>query len=333
MVTPLYGSHMKLGARMTDFAGWEMPVQYSSIVDEHRATRTSAGIFDVSHMGELWVSGEGAYEYIEYLATNDMSRLKRGKWAYSPICAQGGGTVDDLIVYPVEDGFLCCVNASNTFKDYEWFRLNAPAGVAVENHSDRYAQIALQGPKAKEFLSAVPPELILLKPATGYTGEKGFELYVQPEHAEAVWGSLLSAGATPCGLGARDTLRMEAAFPLYGHEISESISPIEGGLSRFVNFDKGEFIGRGSLLRQLDDPNRRELIGLRSSGRVIPRQGYDVLCGGEKVGAVTSGGPGCFIGGQIAMALVYPCEGEFAVLVRGKPEPMERVPLPFYKSM
>ncbi len=332
MRTPLYDAHIRLGARMVDFAGWDMPVQYSSILEEHRATRTGAGIFDVSHMGQLWVEGEGAYEYIQYLTTNDMSRLLGGKWAYSPVCAEDGGTVDDLIVYPRDGGYLCCVNASNTLKDFDWFLSHAPAGVTVENHSDRYAQIALQGPKAKELLAAVPPELILLRPATGYTGERGYELYVRPEDAATVWDILLDRGAAPCGLGARDTLRMEAAFPLYGHEISETVSPLEGGLSRFVRPEKGDFIGREALLRQSADPARRTLIGLMSSGRVIPRQGYDVLCGGEKVGVVTSGGPGVFVGGQIAMALVVPCDGAFAVVVRGKPEPMDRVELPFYKA-
>lgn len=330
MRTPLYDAHVKLGARIVDFAGWELPVQYTGILEEHRATRSGAGIFDVSHMGQIWIGGDGAYEYVQYMMTNDMSRLLSGKWAYSPFCTPDGGTVDDHIVYPKDGGFLCCVNASNTAKDYEWFVKNAPDGVRVENHSDRYAQIALQGPRAKEMLAAVPPELLAMRPATGYTGEKGYELYMAPEHAETVWDILLGQGATPCGLGARDSLRMEAGFPLYGHEISEEISPIEGGLARFVKFDKGDFMGREALLKKSQDPGCRGLIGLRSDGRVIPRQGYDVLCDGEKVGEVTSGGPGGFVGGQIAMALITPCEGRFEVVVRGKPQPMEKAELPFY---
>ncbi len=331
MRTPLYEAHIALGARMVDFAGWEMPVQYTSIQEEHRATRTQAGLFDVSHMGQLLVEGDGAYEFLQKTLTHDMSRLLEGKWAYSPVCLPTGGTVDDVIVYPKENRYLLCVNASNTDKDFSWFSECAPRGVRVENHSDRYAQIALQGPGARALLEAVDASLILLKPATGYTGERGYELYVTPEHARAVWDKLIEQGAVPCGLGARDTLRMEAALPLYGHELSETISPWEAGLSRFIAFDKGEFTGRQALLEQSQSGQTRRLIGLRTDGRFIPRAGYEVLRGGETVGVVTSGGPALTVGGQVAMALVTPGEGDYAVMIRGKAEPMALTELPFYR--
>ena len=331
MRTPLYEAHTALGGRIVDFAGWELPVQYEGIIKEHEAVRTGAGMFDVSHMGQLWIEGDGAFEYLQRLCTNDMSRLLLNKWVYSPVCYEHGGTVDDIIAYPREGGALVCVNASNTQKDFEWFSEHCTDGLKVENHSERYAQIALQGPNAKSLIPAVPQDKIILKPATGYTGERGCELYVAPENAATVWDALLSAGAVPCGLGARDSLRMEAAFPLYGHEITEDISPLEGGLSRFVRFDKDDFIGREALLERQNDPSTRILAGLRSDGRIIPRQGCAVLCGGAEVGVVTSGGPGIHIGGQIAMALINPCEGELSVVVRNKPEPMQRVELPFYK--
>ena len=331
MRTPLYEAHLALGARMVDFAGWEMSIQYAGILEEHRATRTGAGLFDVSHMGELTVEGGGAYDFLQHLLTHDMKRLKEGKWAYSPMCYPDGGTVDDVIVYPRETGFLVCVNASNTDKDFAWISEQAPAGVSVSNVSARYAQIALQGPGAAEIAAAVDLSGVILKTPTGYTGERGCELYLAPENAAPLWNRLVAAGAVPCGLGARDTLRTEAALPLYGHEISEKISPYEAGLHRFICFDKPDFIGREALLAQKNNPNTRRLIGLVMQGRAIPRPGYEVVGDGSVCGVVTSGGLAPTVGGQIAMALVTGEAQDWAVRVRGRDEAAALTDLPFYK--
>lgn len=354
MRTPLYDRHAALGGKIVDFAGWELPVQYpAGILAEHRAVREAAGLFDVSHMGEILVSGEGAPPFLQRLLTNNLSRLTMGRAVYSPLCAHDGGVVDDLIVYPYGADYLVVVNASNTDKDFAWFRAEAEgqAGVTVQNVSADWAQLALQGPKAREILAAIGGGVAVDLPffgcgtfdirdtsvfvsATGYTGERGFEIYLPPDRAGEFWDALIEAGAEPCGLGARDTLRMEAALPLYGHELSADISPLEAGLSRFVKFDH-DFIGRAALEAQRDAVPRR-LAGLVMRGRAIPRAGYGVTCNGEPCGTVTSGGVSPARGQNIALALVRadaPGDGDFAVVIRGRAEAAGEVALPFYKAV
>ena len=333
---------------MVDFAGWELPLQYAGILEEHRAVRARAGLFDVSHMGDLLVTGAGAYDFLQELTTNDLARLRGGRAVYSPVCYMDGGTVDDVILYPREDGYIICCNAANTDKDYVWFSSRAASGVKVENISGRYVKVALQGPETHTILrgmgcadmAALPffgcGDFLLagkkvFASATGYTGEAGVELYLPPEDAPDLWDTLLWAGAKPCGLGARDTLRMEAGLPLYGHELSEAITPVMAGLSRFVKPEKGDFIGREALCRQLTSADTPKLVGLTIAGRAIPREGYAVHVDGTPGGVVTSGGIAPTLGGSIAMALMKR-EGVFySIAVRGKTEDAALVELPFYK--
>jgi aminomethyltransferase len=349
MRTPLYDRHAALGGRIIDFAGWELPVQYSSILEEHRAVRERAGVFDVSHMGELWVTGDAAFDFLQGLTTNDLSRLHKGRAVYSPICYEDGGTVDDLIFYPRQGGIFICCNAGNTDKDFAWISEHAPEGVTVENQSARYAQLALQGPAYAAVLeklgasdvAALPffgcgAFTVLGKPvfaaATGYTGERGVEFYLPPDDAEALWDALIQAGALPCGLGARDSLRLEAGLPLYGHELSRERSPVHAGLGRFVKPDKGEFLGRAALVAQLNDPETPRLVGLRSLSRAIPRADCEVRIDGNSAGKVTSGGPSPTLGGGIALALVRGGGESYGVVIRGREEPMALTAVPFYKA-
>ncbi|MDR0325671.1 MAG: glycine cleavage system aminomethyltransferase GcvT [Oscillospiraceae bacterium] len=331
MRTPLYHEHLAAGARMTDYHGWELPAQYGGILSEHAAVRQRAGIFDVSHMGEILVSGTGALGFLQILLTHDVRRLETKPWVYSPMCGTDGGTVDDVIVCRYDGGFLLCVNAANTEKDFSWIRQNAPSDVTVENISERFAQIAVQGPDAFTLLEKADLSAVLLQSNTGYTGERGCELYVAPGDAPKLWRELTAAGAVPCGLGARDLLRTEAGLPLYGHELSEDISPLEAGLGRFVCFDKGDFIGRDALLRLRDSPSRRRLIGLTMQGRAIPRPGYAVLGDGIPCGAVTSGGVAPALGCNVAMAFVTSEAERYTIVIRGKEEPAVLAELPFYR--
>lgn len=331
MKTPLYNEHIAAGAAMTAFSGWELPLRYGGILAEHAAVRTGAGVFDISHMGEIYISGAGALEYLQRLLTNDMLRLETKPWVYSPMCSEDGGTIDDMMVYRYREGFLLCVNSANTEKDCGWIRQNAPSGVRAEDITDRLALIALQGPGFAGILDKTGLPEALFKADTGYTGERGCELFVPPEDAPKLWRGLIAAGAVPCGLGARDMLRTEAALPLYGHELSEDISPVEAGLGRFVCFNKGDFIGRGALLEKRDGKNTRRLIGLVTQGRSIPRAGYEVLGGGRPCGVVTSGGVSPSLGCNIAMALVSGEADAYTVVIRGREEVAGITALPFYR--
>lgn len=359
MKTSLYEQHKAQNARIVDFAGWEMPIQYKGIIAEHNATRTRAGLFDVSHMGEISVTGPGAGAFINTLVTNDISKAKAGRAVYSPLCLESGGAVDDLLVYVLgEDQYLLVVNAANTDKDYQWIRGHAPASLTVENVSRQYAQIAIQGPKALEILQKLTktdldsiryyrfvqdvtdipggPGIIS---QTGYTGEDGFEVYLSWGKAPVLWEALMEEGAplglVPVGLGARDTLRLESAMPLYGHELSADITPLQAKLSRFVKFDKGDFIGREALLAQSDSGDYTRLIGLTLTDRGIPRAGYPVLAGETVIGEVTSGGQAPYLEKAVALALVpaqYTEPGtELAVGIRGRNIPALVTALPFYK--
>jgi aminomethyltransferase len=327
--TPLHGNHEALGARMVPFAGWSMPVQYSSILEEHRAVREKAGLFDVSHMGEALVTGPQARAFLDALFTNDLSRLRPGRALYGLFCRPDGGVVDDVIIYQTgEDSFFICLNASNTDKDLAWMMENLGSyACSVLDFSAKYAQIALQGPKALEILALLNPETIPAKrfqgfdttlaghpvflARTGYTGEDGVEIYCQSAAAPDIWEKLLQAGKPlgllPCGLGARDSLRIEARLPLYGHEIDETISPLEAGLGRFVKTSKSDpaFIGSEILAQQEKEGPARRLLWFRLPGKRIARQGEPVLnAAGEKVGEVRSGSMSPLHGHPIGSALV-----------------------------
>lgn len=356
--TPLYELHVAAGAKMVDFGGWEMPVQYSGIIEEHQTVRQAVGIFDVSHMGEITVKGPGALAFLEKLLPNRIAKLVPGQILYSPMCYDHGGTVDDLLVYKEEEeDYLLVVNAGNTDKDYQWIKAQAPAGVEVENISASVAQIAIQGPKATVILQSLTAVdlgsiryywftrgevsgISCIISRTGYTGEEGWELYCPPEQAAQLWQALLNAGAgegiKPIGLGARDTLRFEAAMPLYGHELGEEITPLEAGLKRFVALDKPEdFIGKSALAAQEAAGLKRRLVGLEMIERGIARQGYQVVVNGEEVGFVTSGTMAPTLGKNLAMALVrselaQPGQ-ELGVMIRNKEVKAKVIALPFYK--
>lgn len=355
--TPLNTVHRQLGAKMVDFGGWDMPVQYRGILDEHKAVRTSVGIFDVSHMGELVVRGPEAAALVNYVSTNDVNRLKIGQAHYSGLLYEHGGFVDDILVHKVsEQEFFLCVNASNQDKDYEHIVAHNRWQATVENAGPRYAQIAVQGPQAiavgqrltRTDLSAVRyywfadgefAGASARLARTGYTGEDGFEVYVAADHAVTVWEALLEAGAEfgiqPCGLGARNTLRLEAKMALYGHEIDATITPLEADLAWIVKWDKGDFVGRRALEEQREAGLRRKLAGFVMTGRGIGRDGYEVHCDGEPAGWVTSGGPAPTLGQNIGLCYL-PVEKTtvgttIEVIIRGVPVPAVVAPTPFYK--
>lgn len=346
-----------MGARMVDFGGWDMPVQYSGIVDEHHAVRKASGLFDVSHMGEIEIRGPEAERLVNYVATNDASRLRDGQAQYSALLYDHGGFVDDILVHRVRaDEFFLCVNASNQEKDFAHLREHNRFDAEVIFASERYVQLALQGPHALEILQTLTPvELNAIRyywftdgevcgaPAriarTGYTGEDGFELYVAPGEAEHLWRAILAAGAPygirPAGLGARNTLRLEAKMALYGHEIDATITPWEAGLGWIVKLDKGDFVGRQALVRQQEAGVARQLVGFAMVGRGIGRDGYEVLCDGQPVGWVTSGSPSPTLNRNIGLCYL-PVElatvgRTLQILVRHQPVEAVTVPTPFYK--
>jgi aminomethyltransferase len=355
--TPLNSVHRRMGARMVDFGGWDMPVQYSGILEEHNAVRNAVGLFDVSHMGEIEVRGPEALTLVDYVSCNNASKLKTGQAHYSGLLYEHGGFVDDILVHKVDDDhYFICVNASNQEKDYDYISTQNLMKATVEFASDRYCQIAVQGPKALETLQQLtrtPLETIRYYwfvdgevndvPAriarTGYTGEDGFEVYAAPERAESLWEALLDAGSDfgirPCGLGARNTLRLEAKMALYGHEIGPSITPLEADLPWMVKFEKADFIGRAALEKQRAEGIRRKLMGFEMKGRGIGRDGYEVLVGGQPAGWVTSGGPAPSLNRNIGLCYV-PIEAAkpgrpIEISIRNQPVAAELVPTPFYK--
>ena len=355
--TPLYECHVEAGARIVEFAGWRMPVQYSGVLEEHRAVRESAGLFDVSHMGEIRVAGAAAEETLQRLTPNNVARLRPGRAHYSALLTERGTYIDDLLVYRLAaDEFLLVVNAANRARDHEWIAGHAGEGVDVGEVSDDYALLALQGPEAEAILQPLTgAELEKLKyyrfvqaeldgrrailSRTGYTGEDGFEIYAAPRDAPDLWRRLLAEGGPrgllPAGLGARDTLRLEAAMALYGHELDESTTPLEAGLDWTVKWSKGDFIGRGPLLEQRDGGTARRLAGFEVSGRGIARQGSRVLVAGRPVGEVTSGTWSPTLGKAIGMAYVETgCAEpgrELTLEVRGRELAGRIVELPFYR--
>ncbi len=349
--TPLYEEHKELGARLVDFAGWEMPVQYSGIKAEHTAVRENAGLFDVSHMGEVVFRGPDAESAVQRLVTRDVSRLDVGQAGYSAVCYEDGGTVDDVIVYKRSGDFLVVVNASNREKDFAHFRENTEdLDVEVADESDDWALLALQGPEAAELLQgATETDLSDLKPfrfaegevagagalisRTGYTGEDGFELYVKPDDAPGIWRTLIEAGAAPAGLGARDTLRLEAGLCLYGNELDPETTPLEAGIGFAVHLDKEqEFIGQAALRDEKENGLRKKLVGFEMEGRGIARHDHQVTVNDETVGHVTSGTKSPTLDRAIGLALVEPgVEDSFEVVIRDNSVPAKTVPLPFYK--
>jgi aminomethyltransferase len=355
--TSLNQTHRLLGGKMIDFGGWDMPVQYSGILDEHKAVREGVGLFDVSHMGEIEIRGPEALTLTDYATTNAASKLKIGQAQYSGLLYEHGGFVDDILVHKVDDDhYFICVNASNQEKDFEHIDNINRWHAKVEFASDRYAQLAIQGPKALPTLQKLTrTELAPLKyyhfrdgevagvwariARTGYTGEDGFEIYVAPDEAERIWYLVLDAGAEfnikPCGLGARNTLRLEAKMALYGHEIDATITPFEADLAWIVKMDKDDFLGKKALEQQQAAGIKRKLVGFEMRGRGIARDGYEVYLDGAPAGWVTSGGPSPALGKNIGLCYLptdraHPGE-QIQVIVRNQPVEAITVATPFYK--
>jgi len=355
--TPLNAVHRALGAKMVDFGGWDMPVQYSGIIDEHNAVRQGVGLFDVSHMGEIEIRGPEALQLVNFVSSNDASKLKIGQAHYSGLLYDHGGFVDDILVHKVDDDhYFICVNASNQDKDFEHIELSNRSHAKVEFASDRYAQIAIQGPKGLDTLQKLTKtDLASIRyyhfkdgevsgvwariARTGYTGEDGFEIYVAPDEAARIWYELQDAGREfgikPCGLGARNTLRLEAKMALYGHEINASITPLEADLNWIVKMDKDDFQGREALAKQKDKGITRKLVGFEMIGRGIGRDGYEVHLNGAPAGWVTSGGPSPTLGKNIGLCYLpvdraVPGQ-KIDIIIRNQPIEAVTVPTPFYK--
>lgn len=355
--TPLYETHVKYGGKIVPFAGYLLPVQYGTgVIAEHMAVRTACGLFDVSHMGEITCAGRDALRNLNELLTNDYTGMYDGQARYSPMCNEQGGVVDDLIVYKVKDGhYFIVVNAANKDKDFEWMKAHAFGDAVFTDISPQVAQIALQGPRAAAVLEKLAskediPEkyysctyrrmvggIECMISRTGYTGEDGFEFYLASEEAPAFWEILMEAGKEegliPCGLGARDTLRLEAAMPLYGHEMNDSITPFEAGLGSFVKMQKESFTGKDALAGK-EIPARKR-VGLKVTGRGIIREQADVFSGDKKIGITTSGTHCPYLKAPVAMALLdrayAECGAQVEAEVRGRRVAAEVVPLPFYK--
>lgn len=355
--TPFYDCHVELGAKLVEFAGWEMPVRYRSEIEEHRAVRSAAGLFDVSHMGEIRVRGDGAQELLQRLTPNDVTKLRPGRAHYSGLLTPLGTYVDDLLVYQLAAGdYLLVVNATNTAQDLEWILSQPRRDCEIADVTDEYALMALQGPRARDILTRhTAAELEGLRyyrfvrgtvdgvegiiSRTGYTGEDGFELYLPPAEAPAVWRRLLASGAgdglVPAGLAARDTLRLEAGMALYGHEIDRTTTPFEADLAWVVKLKKGDFIGREVLVAQQEKGVERQVIGFEIRGRGIARQGNPVVCDGREVGKVASGTWSPTFEKAIGTAHVPPelaAEGTaLRIAVRKRELDAVVVPMPFYR--
>jgi len=357
--TPLNAVHRALGGKMVDFGGWDMPVQYpAGVIEEHMATRTRAGLFDVSHMGEIWVEGPDAIPFVNSITTNDVTKLVDGQAHYSAFPNEEGGVVDDLLVYRfAEDRLLLVVNAGTTEKDWEWITsLKKDENVTLRNASAEYCQIAIQGPKALGILQQLTDtglepikyyhftegkvdgvDAIISR--TGYTGEDGFEVYAAADKAEQLWNKMLETGASegiqPCGLAARNTLRLESAMSLYGHELDDNISTLEANLGWITKLQKGEFVGREQIAELKESGLKRKLVGFEMKEPGIARDGFDIYVGDEKVGIVTSGSPAPFLKKNIGLGFVPPelanAGQEIRIDVRGKRLAAEVVPTPFYK--
>jgi len=356
--TPLYAVHVKAGGRMVPFGGWEMPVQYAGIVEEHRTVRSAVGLFDVSHMGEFEIAGPGAFAVLQRLTTNDVGALAAGQVQYSLLCSPDGGIVDDLTLYRLaDDRFMLTVNAANIDKDWAWVTDHGRSDARWRNVSAETALLAVQGPRAEglvgrladvdvtgigyyRFAPGKVAGVAAIISRTGYTGEDGFELYVDAGQAVSLWDALMDAGKgdgiRPVGLGARDTLRLEMKYALYGNDIDQTTNPMEAGLGWVVKLAKGEFIGRAPIAKAKTEGPRRKLVGFEMVDRAVARHGYRILKDGAEIGVVTSGSYGPQVDRYIGMGYVpAACSGvgdEFEVEVRGKGQRAKVAQTPFYPS-
>ncbi|MBC1292697.1 glycine cleavage system aminomethyltransferase GcvT [Listeria booriae] len=353
--TPIFPLYEKYGAKTIDFGGWDLPVQFQGIKAEHEAVRTNAGLFDVSHMGEVTVKGAGSLDFLQKMLSNDISKLKPGKAQYNIMCYETGGVVDDLVVYMIaENDYLLVVNAANTDKDYEWLAEHATDDVNVQNVSLEYGQLALQGPNAEVVLAKLTDADLgalgffgfvdnvevagvqALVSRSGYTGEDGFEIYTKAEDAPAVWEAILKEDVLPIGLGARDTLRFEANLALYGQELSKDISPLEAGVGFAVKLQKeADFLGKKALIAQKEAGLTRKSVGIELIDRGIPRHDYKVFAGDKEIGIVTSGTQSPTLGKNLGLALIdidyTALDSLVEVEVRNKKLQAKVVPTPFYK--
>ncbi|MCQ2206183.1 MAG: glycine cleavage system aminomethyltransferase GcvT [Bacteroidaceae bacterium] len=322
--TCLYDKHIGLGAKMVSFGGFEMPIQYTDITDEHLAVRKACGVFDVSHMGEVLVTGAEAERFVQHIFTNDVTTIQPGQILYGMMLHETGGTIDDLLVYKeAADRYFLVINAANIDKDYAWISAEAEKyDVKAENQSEYYGQVAVQGPDTERIVESVlglackeltfytfkkievGGEVIIIS-RTGYTGEDGFEIYGSHAYIQQAWDKLLASGEVkPCGLGCRDTLRFEVGLPLYGDELTDDLSPLEAGLGMFCKLDKAEFVGKEAVARQKAEGLTRKIVGIELEGKAIPRHGYEVVVGDEVVGHVTTGYNSIMTGKSVCMALV-----------------------------
>jgi aminomethyltransferase len=355
--TPLNSVHRRLGGRMVDFGGWEMPIQYTGILEEHHAVRNRVGLFDVSHMGEIEIYGKEASALVDYVATNAVHKMHAGQAQYSGLLYGHGGFVDDILVHKIDDErFFLCVNASNQEKDYQHILDANHWDAEVDYVSDRYAQLAIQGPLALATLGKLTTtDLAAIayyhfvdgevsgEPAriarTGYTGEDGFEIYIAPGEAERIWEEILAAGQEfgikPCGLGARNTLRLEAKMALYGHEIHASITPLEAGLAHIAKMEKDDFLGKQALARQKQSGVTRKLAAFEMTGRGVARDGFEVYLDSAPAGWVTSGGPSPTLNKNIGLCYLPAARSapgqKIHILIRNQPVEAVTVPAPFYK--
>ena len=350
--TCLYEKHVALGALISPFGGFEMPIQYAGITPEHMAVREKVGVFDVSHMGEVTVKGKDAERYVQHIFTNDIAGAPTGKIYYGMMCYENGGTVDDLLVYKMgENDFFLVINAANIDKDWAWMQENAKGfDIDLQNRSDFYGQIAVQGPDAEKTVEQVLglpcKELVfytvktigdVFVSRTGYTGEDGFEIYASHEYIQECWDKLIAAGVQPCGLGCRDTLRFEVGLPLYGDELSEDITPIMAGLGIFVKLDKQEFIGKEALAKQKGEGPAKKIVGIELADKAIPRHGYPVLnMQGETIGEVTTGYHTLSTDKSVCMALIdaqyAKLDTEVQIQIRKKVFPGKTVKKQFYNK-
>lgn len=355
--TPLYNKHVEHEGKIVDFAGFKMPIQYSSIINEVNGVRGAAGLFDVSHMGEIEIMGDDDVDFLNWITTNNVSKLKVWQAQYTTMLYPDGGIVDDLLVYRLPDRYLLVVNATNQKKDYEWIKDNEKGNVEINFKSDDYFQLAVQGPQAEPVLEKVTDKDLseikfywsaeaeikgnkFIISRTGYTGEDGFEIYGKSSMGEEVWDAIMDAGKDegiiPCGLGARDVLRLEMGYCLYGNDITKDTSPLEAGLSWLVKMDKEDFIGKDALKKQKDEGIKRRLSGIEIKGRLIPRHNHIILKDDEKIGFVTSGSHSPSLGNPIAMGYIdkpyNKKETEIFIEVRNKKIRGEVVSLPFWKK-
>ena len=353
--TPIYDNHVKHGGKVVEFAGWYLPVEFSGLINEHNAVRKEVGIFDVSHMGEVTVKGDRAGEFVRNLVANDTSKLYDGRVMYTPMCYENGGIVDDLLVYKVNDKeYFLVINAANIAKDFEWMKKTNKFGVELKNVSDDYFQLAVQGPKAKalmekcfnvnlsdlkffHFTNMKLNNIPCIVSRTGYTGENGFEIYGAWNEGGKLFDAIVTAGATPCGLGCRDTLRLEAALMLYGNDITAETTPLEAGIDIFVKLESGNFIGKDVLVKQKQEGLKRKLIGFTLEEKGIPRHDYLVVDeAGNTVGVVTSGTLSPTLGIPIGLAYVETKKlndgSKLFVQIRKNRVAIKQMKLPFYKN-